>query len=151
MTPPLNTICFLFIPPFKPYFFNPPHWSHYPPVPGRKWTVPQLTTDELELEPKLNSPEFPSFDVIYLELWKPGKQTFCNFSQLPLANSLFTVLFAYVFFFACFVVRDLCRSGCRQNYYLSPLPIFLLSTILCLTQVTVIWNPCAPKAGFGAV
>ena len=41
---------------------------------------------------------------------------------------MFTVLFAYVvsFFFACFVARDLCRSGCRQNYYLTPppLPIF---------------------------
>ena len=24
VTPPLNTICFLLIPPFKPYFFNPP-------------------------------------------------------------------------------------------------------------------------------
>ena len=32
----------------------------------------------------------------------------CNFSQLPLSNSLFTVLFADVgFLFACFVVRDL--------------------------------------------
>ena len=43
-------------------------------------------------------------------------------------------------FFACFVVRDLCRSGCRQNYYLTlpHLPIFSLPTILCLTQVTVI-------------
>ena len=41
---------------------------------------------------------------------------------------MFTVLFAYVvsFFFACFVAGDLCRSGCRQNYYLTPptLPIF---------------------------
>ena len=46
---------------------------------------------------------------IYLELRKPGQQTFCNFSQLPLSNCLFTVLFAYVvFFFACFVVRNLC-------------------------------------------
>ena len=31
-------------------------------------------------------------------------------------------------------------------------PIFFsLPTILCLTQVTVIWSQCAPKAGFGAV
>ena len=54
------------------------------------------------------------------QLWKPGQQTFCNFSQLPLSNSFFTVLFAY-FVFACFVViiRDLCRSGWRQNYYLT--------------------------------
>ena len=50
------------------------------------------------------------------------------------------MLFAYVsFFFVCFVVRYLCRSGCRQNYYLTPslppLPIFLLlPTILSLTQ-----------------
>ena len=54
------------------------------------------------------------------------------------------LLFAYVsFFFACFVVRYLCRSGCRQNYYLTPslprLPIYfffflLLPTILSLTQ-----------------
>ena len=42
--------------------------------------------------------------------------------QLSLCNRLFTVLFAYVvfFFFAWFVVRDLCRSGCRQNYHLIP-------------------------------
>ena len=40
---------------------------------------------------------------------KPGQETFCNYSQLLLSNSLFTVLFAYVifFFFASFVVRDL--------------------------------------------
>ena len=30
--------------------------------------------------------------------------------------SLFTVLFAYVVFFGCLVLRDLCRSGCRQNF-----------------------------------
>ena len=36
-----------------------------------------------------------------------------NFSCL----SLFTVLFSYVFFsFDCFVMRDLCRSGCRRNF-----------------------------------
>ena len=38
----------------------------------------------------------------------------------------FTELFAYVFFFVRLVVRDLCRSGCRQNFanfYLpAPLP-----------------------------
>ena len=33
------------------------------------------------------------------------------------------MLLAYVvFFLACLVVRDLCRSGCRQNYYLNPPP-----------------------------
>ena len=45
--------------------------------------------------------------------------------------SLFTALFAYVvflFLFGSFVVRDLCGSGCRQNFAnfrlapLSPLP-----------------------------
>ena len=41
---------------------------------------------------------------LYLELWKPGRQTlsFCNFSQLVLSNvSLLTVLFMadVVFFF----------------------------------------------------
>ena len=61
--------------------------------------------------------------------------------------SLFTVLFDYVVvFFGCFVIRDLCRSGCRQNFanfYLTPpppplslsLPLWLLftplPTILC--------------------
>ena len=31
--------------------------------------------------------------------------------------SLFTALVAYVVFvFGCFVVRDLCRSGCRGNF-----------------------------------
>ena len=94
--------------------------------------------------------------TFYLELWKPGQQTFCNFFQLPLSNSLFTVLFAYVvFFFACFVVRDLCRSRWRKNYILPPPPPLLLLFFPThnsfLTQKTVIWNQCAPKAGFGAV
>ena len=36
---------------------------------------------------------------------------------------MFTLLLAYVFcFFACFVVRDFGRRGCRQNYYLKPSP-----------------------------
>ena len=40
---------------------------------------------------------------------------------------MFTVLPAYVvFFFACFVFRDLCRSECRQNYYLTP-PLSIFS------------------------
>ena len=46
-----------------------------------------------------------------------GKHSYlnlCNFSQLPLSNSLFTVLFAYVvfvFFLACLVVRDFSLSS----------------------------------------
>ena len=68
-------------------------------------------------------------------------------------SSAYVVVFC-LFVFACFVVRDLCRSGCRHNYYLTPpppSPYFSLPTIPCLTQVTVIWNQCAPKDGFGAV
>ena len=35
------------------------------------------------------------------------------------------------FVFGCFVVRDLSRSGCGQNYYLTPPILFLsLPTIL---------------------
>ena len=66
--------------------------------------------------------------------------------------------FCFVFFFACFVVRDLCRSGCRQDFYLTSLypsfpPYFFLSlpTILSLIQMTLIRNQCAPKTSFGAV
>ena len=66
---------------------------------------------------------------IFLELSKPGRQTltFCSFSRLPVSNSLFTVLFADVgyFFFACLVIIDLCRSGCRQNYRVTILLPFL--------------------------
>ena len=65
----------------------------------------------------------------------------------------FSVLFAYVcvcvsFFFwgggGGGVVSDFKRSGCRQNFYLTPLPpsslffFWSLPTILSLTQVTVI-------------
>ena len=42
---------------------------------------------------------------------------------------MFTVLLAYVvffFLFACFLVRDLCRSACRENYYLTPAPSLLI-------------------------
>ena len=43
--------------------------------------------------------------------------TFHNFSSLS-NISLFTVLFtADVGFFRCFLVRDLCRSGCTRNYH----------------------------------
>ena len=62
-----------------------------------------------------------------------------------------SVLFAYVCVCVSFsggggegVVSDFKRSGCRQNFYLTPplLPplcfFFILPTILSLTQVTVI-------------
>ena len=62
---------------------------------------------------------------IYLKLWKPGRQTltFCatfhNFPCLILAwllccSRLMPVFF--VFFLACFLVRDMFSSGCRINY-----------------------------------
>ena len=48
--------------------------------------------------------------------------------------SLFRVLFAYVVFLVVsVVVRDLCTSGCRQdfaNFYLSPPPFFLFCFVL---------------------
>ena len=62
----------------------------------------------------------------------------------------FSVLFAYVCVCVSFlgggwgVVSDFKRSGCRQNFYLTPLPpsslffFWSLPTILSLTQVTVI-------------
>ena len=51
------------------------------------------------------------------------------FSQLPVSNSLFTVLFAYVvLFLACLVLRYFCRSGCRHNYYLPPPSPYFFST-----------------------
>ena len=69
---------------------------------------------------------------------------FLNFPFL----SLFTVLFAYVVCFGCFVVKDLCRSGCGGNSANSrpfyPAPILpspegvfsSLPRIVCLTQVS---------------
>ena len=39
-----------------------------------------------------------------------------NFLQLLLSNSFFTVFFTADFgVFFCFLVRDLCKSGCRHN------------------------------------
>ena len=53
--------------------------------------------------------------------WRPGRNALIRFPCL-IAWHMFTVLPAYVVsFFACFVVRNLCRSGCRQSYYLTPL------------------------------
>ena len=56
---------------------------------------------------------------------KTGLAHICNFSQLPLSNSLtyaYCVGWLCRFFFACFVARDPCRSRCRLNYYLTPPP-----------------------------
>ena len=55
--------------------------------------------------------------------------------QIKLHISLFTVLFTaddrFFFFFDCFLVRDLCRSGCRHSYHPPtprPAPMFLFFT-----------------------
>ena len=58
---------------------------------------------------------------------KTGSQTitFCvTFLQLLLSNiSLFAVLFTDAsIFFACFLVKELCRSGCRQSFSQPPPP-----------------------------
>ena len=94
------------------------------------WTVwgTKFDPDSYQTYLKINIPR----------VMKTGLANILQFFSTPLSNSLFTVLFAY------FVVRDLCRCGCRQNYYLNPPPplsrslFFSLPTILCLTQVTVI-------------
>ena len=63
----------------------------------------------------------PGITYVLPGVMKPGRQAlvFCNFSQLSLCNiSSFTVLFrGDVVFLPFFLVRDLCRSGCRQNSY----------------------------------
>ena len=79
---------------------------------------------------------------------------FLNFPCL-IACLLCCLLMSF-FFLACFVVRDLCRDRIRQNYFLipppQPLPYFFpYPQFFLLTQVTVIRNQRAPKAGFGAV
>ena len=97
-----------------------------------------------------------AFFTRYISTWRYENRLskhfviFLNFHCL-IAWHVFTVLLAYVvFFFACFEVRDLCRSGCRQNYNLTPLHP---SRFFPYPQffVTVIWNQRTPKAGFGAV
>ena len=47
-------------------------------------------------------------------------EIFLNFPCL-IASLLCCLLMS--FFFSCLVVRDLCRSGCRQNYFLTPHPL----------------------------
>ena len=67
--------------------------------------------------------------------------------RYPLCMDIKTSLFC-----CCFVVRDFCRSGCRQNlanFFLTPppgLPLFFFfcpspPTILCLTQVLDLLRP----------
>ena len=76
---------------------------------------------------------FEIFLYIYLELRKPGQQTFCNFSQLPLSNGLFTELFAYVVFFWFLLWFGLCVDVAVDrisNFYLPPSPPFIITIII---------------------
>ena len=76
---------------------------------------------------------FEIFLYIYLELRKPGQQTFCNFSQLPLSNGLFTELFAYVVFFWFLLWFGLCVDVAVDrisNFYLPPPPPPFIITII---------------------
>ena len=52
-----------------------------------KTLIPNITQLPINglINELMNSSDY--FINIYLELWKPGWQTFCNFSQLPLSNS----------------------------------------------------------------
>ena len=64
------------------------------------------------------------------------------FSQLPLSNSLFTVLFAYGVFFWLVLWLGICVevdvNGIPNLLPPPPSLLFSLPTILFLTQVTVI-------------
>ena len=73
-----------------------------------------------------------------------------------LKSCLLCSLSKRVFYFDYFGVRELCRTEFGQSYYRTPSPAprpyFLsLPRLLSLIQVTIIWNQCAPKSGFGAV
>ena len=84
-------------------------------------------------------------DVVpHLDLTIIVSKHFVIFLSFPSLIACLLCCLLMSFFLACFVVRDLCRSGCKQTYYLTPLSpspspsifIFPLPTILCLTQVT---------------
>ena len=53
---------------------------------------------------------------------------FCNFSQLPLSNSLFTVLFAYVVFFLVVLWLGFCVEVGVDRITILPPPPFLFLT-----------------------
>ena len=63
------------------------------------------------------------------------------------------MLFAYVVvvFFLLGLWLGSCVEVDVERITILPPPPLTLPTILCLTQVTVIRNQCAPKTGFGAV
>ena len=101
--------------------------------------------------------------IKYPSMWiyenQAGKH-FVIFLNFPCLIACLHCCLLMSFVFACFVVTDLCRSGCIQNYYLPPphppsLPpslFFFVPTHNSLFNTSdFIWNQCAPKAGFGAV
>ena len=54
---------------------------------------------------------------------------FCNFSQLPLSNSLFTVFFAYVVFFWLVLWLGICvKVDIDRITILTPLPPYFFLT-----------------------
>ena len=66
----------------------------------------------------------------YISTWSYENRVskhFVIFFNFPCLIAWILRCFLMCFFFACFVVRDLCRSGCRQNYYLTPPPASIFS------------------------
>ena len=62
---------------------------------------------------------------LYLPAWSYENRIskhFVIFLNFPCLIVCLLCCLLMSFFFACFVVRDLYRSGCRQNYYLTPPP-----------------------------
>ena len=78
--------------------------------------------------------------MLYKSTWSYENRVSKHFfSQLPLSNSLFTLLFAYVVFFWLVLWFGICvEVDVDRITILPPFPIFSLPTILSLTQVTVI-------------
>ena len=64
--------------------------------------------------------------------------TFHNFLCLVACLLCFLLMpvFFFLFVFACFAVRDLCRSGCRQSYYLTDIVGFSKVTTKSLASGT---------------
>ena len=100
---------------------------------------------QIDSERLTNSRTFWIFFFFFLRTTRGARNPNLQFVMTHASHvcSQHVVVCLCLFFFACFVVRYLCRSGCRQNYYLTPslprLPIYLfffllLPTILSLTQ-----------------
>ena len=79
--------------------------------------------------------------------------TFHNFSCLILACLLWcSRLISFFFLFCCFLVRDLCRNGCRNNYHPHPPPKPSRPYVFALTHNSPffsVWKSvvsCSPSA-----